>query len=154
MAPGQERLTDQRTEEGPQDRARRLADFEGRWRMTRHIVQADGPEARLEGVATWRAVSEGLLCEEAGRLQIGDQPAVEARRSYLWREDLTVWFDDGRFFHQVPLWGGETGHWCDPDQYDGRYAFGDWPVWQVVWQVKGPRKDYRMRTEYRRAAGG
>lgn len=154
MAEDGKRLTGQMTDEAPVGRARRLADFEGCWHMTRRIVQAEGPEARLDGVATWRAVPDGLICDEVGRLQIGAQPAVEARRSYLWREDLSVWFEDGRFFHQVPLRGGETGHWCAPDQYDGYYTFDSWPVWQVVWTVKGPRKDYVMRTDYRRAAAG
>ncbi len=131
--------------------ARVLADFEGRWQITRRIVQADGPEARLEGVAEFRTVPEGLIQDEVGRLRIGDQPEVEARRRYLWRDDLSVWFEDGRFFHHVPPAGGDTGHWCAPDQYDGRYDFSGWPVWRCIWEVRGPRKDYRMETEYRRA---
>ena len=75
---------------------------------------------------------------------------MQAERRYLWREDLTVWFEDGRFFHQVPAEGGETGHWCDPDQYDVTYHFNDWPDFQVVWRVKGPAKDYRMVSHYTR----
>ncbi|MRU14223.1 trigger factor [Roseovarius sp. A21] len=127
-----------------------LADFEGEWRLERRIVQADGVEARLQGVAVFRAVPEGLAYEEIGTLRVPGQPEMEARRAYLWGPDLSVWFDDGRFFHRVPAEGGETGHWCDPDQYDGRYEFEEWPVWRVTWDVRGPRKDYRMESEYRR----
>jgi len=130
--------------------ARTLADFEGRWQMKRRIVQADGTVARLQGVADWQPVSDGLVCEERGLLQVMDQPPLEAQRRYLWREDLSVLFDDGRYFHQVPAYGGTCDHWCDPDQYDGRYEFGLWPVWRCIWQVRGPRKDYVMMTEYRR----
>jgi len=144
MAPGWDALT------GCDDDmpARVLADFEGRWRMARRIVQADGGRAELTGEAVWRRVDEGLLCEEAGRLCVEGQPPLEARRCYLWRDDLTVWFDDGRFFHSVPVRGGACAHWCDPDQYDGQYDFSRWPEWRCIWQVRGPRKDYRMVTGY------
>jgi hypothetical protein len=73
-----------------------------------------------------------------------------AERRYLWSADLSVWFEDGRFFHNVPPHGGPTAHWCDPDQYDGQYDFADWPAFRVTWRVRGPRKDYRMETLYRR----
>ena len=131
--------------------ARVLADFEGGWQLSREIVQSDGGRARFAGEAMWRPDPEGLRYEERGLLQIPGQPAMQAERRYLWRDDLTVWFDDGRFFHQVPPEGGETGHWCDPDQYDVAYEFGRWPEFTVRWQVRGPRKDYEMRSLYRRA---
>jgi len=127
-----------------------LADFEGKWWLSRRIVQGDGTKARLQGVAMFRAVPEGLAYEEIGTLRMPGQPEMEARRAYFWGLDLTVWFEDGRYFHQVPEDGGETAHWCDPDQYDGHYDFEDWPVWRVTWDVRGPRKNYRMESEYRR----
>ena len=127
-----------------------LADFEGEWRLERRIVHDDGTRARLQGMALFRRVPEGLAYEEVGRLMVPGQPEMEARRAYLWQPDLTVWFEDGRFFHRVPGEGGETGHWCDPDQYDGCYGFDEWPVWRVTWNVRGPRKAYRMESEYRR----
>ena len=127
-----------------------LADFEGKWQLSRRIVQADGVEARFEGEAVFRPCDAGLSYEEVGRMILPGQPEMEARRAYLWKPDLTVWFEDGRYFHQVPGEGGETGHWCDPDQYDGCYDFAGWPIWRVCWDVRGPRKDYRMESEYRR----
>jgi len=44
--------------------------------------------------------------------------------------------------------GGACAHWCDPDQYDGQYDFSRWPEWRCIWQVRGPRKDYRMTSLY------
>lgn len=130
--------------------ARVLADFEGDWRLLREIVQADGGRASFAGVAVWRPDAQGLCYEERGLLQIPGQPAMQAERRYLWREDLSVWFDDGRFFHKVPPEGGATGHWCDPDQYDVSYDFSEWPRFSQRWRVRGPRKDYEMLSQYRR----
>ena len=131
-------------------RPRILADFEGRWRITRKIEHAAAPPAVFEGEANWSPDGADLLYAEAGLLQVGSHPAVRAERKYLWKPDLTVWFDDGRFFHQVPAAGGHSGHWCDPDQYDVTYSFDSWPEFRVDWQVRGPRKSYVMRSHYRR----
>lgn len=130
---------------------RQLEDFEGRWHMARTITHAKGPPGRFTGVATWARAGGAMRYEEEGALKIGDHPPIQAERRYLWRDDLTVWFEDGRFFHQVPADGGDTAHWCDPDQYDGFYDFTDWPRFRVRWRVKGPSKEYDMVTEYTRA---
>lgn len=122
-----------------------LSDFTGRWALSRRIVPVTGAEARFEGVAEWRL--EGAY-EERGVLSVQGQPPMQAERRYRWDADLSVYFEDGRFFHKVPPLGGETGHWCDPDQYDVVYDFGTWPRWQVSWQVLGPRKNYEMISDY------
>ncbi|SLN36515.1 hypothetical protein PEL8287_01732 [Roseovarius litorisediminis] len=129
---------------------RKLADFAGNWRLERKISQADGTRAVFLGQADWQPKDDGLLCVEIGVLTLPGQAQMQAERRYFWSEDLSVYFDDGRFFHKVPALGGETGHWCDPDQYDGCYDFGDWPVFRVTWRVKGPKKDYKMISAYER----
>ncbi|MEM9637919.1 MAG: DUF6314 family protein [Pseudomonadota bacterium] len=131
-------------------RPRILADFEGSWRLERHIAHADGTEARFDGVAVWSADSRGLAYHESGSLRITDAPAMQAERRYLWTADLDVYFEDGRFFHRVPDAGGEADHWCDPDRYVVRYDFSSWPAFTAVWQVSGPKKCYRLRSHYRR----
>ena len=78
------------------------------------------------------------------------QGRFRAERRYLWGPDLTVCFEDGRFFHQVPPEGGQAAHWCDPDQYEVSYDFRAWPDWQTRWRVVGPRKDYAMVSWYRK----
>lgn len=132
---------------------RRLADFLGRWGVVREILHDDGTRGRFEGTAAWTEEGAGALYVESGRLSLGGQGAFTAERRYRWGADLSVFFEDGRFFHQVPAAGGAVGHWCPPDQYDGHYDFGAWPRWQVTWQVRGPRKSYASTTTYTPAEG-
>jgi hypothetical protein len=127
-----------------------LQDFLGQWRVVRRIMPATGPDARFEGRAVWHPDAEGALYREDGHLLMPGQPPMQARREYRWAADLSVYFPDGRFFHQVPSEGGETVHWCDPDTYHVRYDFSDWPVFCAIWTVSGPRKDYRSETTYAR----
>lgn len=129
---------------------RALTDFIGTWSITRRIVLAGMPDAHFSGSGTWTADKAGAMYHEAGKLQIAGQPAMHSERKYRWAHDLSVYFDDGRFFHHVPSEGGDTEHWCDPDQYHVRYHFEDWPVWRVEWQVQGPKKDYTMTSDYKR----
>ena len=128
--------------------SRVLQDFEGVWTVSREIEHADGTRAVFEGHATFVPDAGGLAYEETGTLQMAGRPSLSATQRYRWDADLNVSFEDGRFFHTVPPEGGETAHWCDPDQYDGHYAFEDWPRFTVRWRVRGPRKDYSMETRY------
>jgi len=129
---------------------RELSDFEGRWRLSRVIRPAQGPEARFEGMAVWRPARGGMAYEERGTLHLEGQREMQAERRYFWDRSLDVYFDDGRFFHRVPASGGTAHHWCDPDQYDVTYDFSGWPAFEAVWCVKGPRKDYEMISRYTR----
>lgn len=128
-----------------------LDDFAGAWTLERTIQHADGTGACFTGCAVWRPDPNGLAYHETGEMVLAEGARFMAERRYLWSADLSVWFEDGRFFHNVPPHGGPTAHWCDPDQYDGHYVFADWPAFRVTWRVRGPRKDYRMETLYRRA---
>tara|TARA_R110000851_G_scaffold27584_1_gene77446 strand:+ start:813 stop:1253 length:441 start_codon:yes stop_codon:yes gene_type:complete len=128
-----------------------LDDFAGVWALERTIQHEDGTGARFTGHAVWRPDANGLAYHETGEMVLAEGVRFMAERRYLWSADLSVWFEDGRFFHNVPPHGGPTAHWCDPDQYDGHYDFADWPNFRITWRVRGPRKDYRMETLYRRA---
>jgi len=134
------------------NRPRVLADFMGVWALSRRITHATGTEAGFEGTAVWQPGPEGALYRETGVLVTGAQQ-FQAERAYLWSTDLTVCFDDGRYFHKVPPLGGTAAHWCDPDQYNVTYDFDPWPDWQATWHVRGPRKDYTMVSRYRRQEG-
>lgn len=131
-----------------------LEDFAGRWHVTKRIVAAGAgagqPEARFEGHAEWSLCESGLAYAERGRLWIAESAPMEAERHYLWQPGLRVYFEDGRFFHTVPSMGGRAHHVCPPDDYVVDYTFHDWPVFQAVWHVRGPRKDYTMTTRYTR----
>jgi len=128
-----------------------LADFEGAWHLDRQIHHDDGTTAQFQGTASWVPEGDALLYHERGQLQIAGQVPLTSEQRYRWYPDLRVTFDDGRAFHTVPATGGETAHWCDPDQYDVTYDFTNWPAFRVTWNVKGPRKSYRMISAYTRA---
>ena len=127
-----------------------LADFVGDWQIDRHIAPDGGPRARFEGQATWRWEQEGLGYAESGQLQIAGQGQFQAERRYQWRAPLDVYFEDGRFFHHVRCDGQESQHLCGADDYRVTYDFAQWPQFEAVWQVRGPRKAYRMVTRFQR----
>ncbi|SMX28876.1 hypothetical protein TRP8649_03003 [Pelagimonas phthalicica] len=127
---------------------RDLTDFLGTWGLQRDIQHQGGGSAAFVGQAEWIAQDDGALYIERGELQIPGQGAFQSERQYRWGADLRVYFSDGRYFHRVPSEGGESAHWCDPDQYDASYDFENWPQWSCRWQVKGPRKDYVMISRY------
>ena len=126
-------------------RDRCLSDFEGRWRLEKDIRQQHGGSASFEGEAVW---DTGGRYSEQGQLTLEDGTRIRAERRYVWQVPLAVFFEDGRFFHDVPPCGGEAHHDCPPDQYRVAYDFGDWPRWQAVWRVTGPRKAYEMICRY------
>jgi hypothetical protein len=127
-----------------------LTDFEGDWALERRISNRDGASGQFIGQARWQPHGAGLQYIETGQLRLQGHAAMQAERRYWWDADLSVYFEDGRFFHRVPACGGDTAHWCDPDQYRGTYGFADWPVFEVTWRVSGPRKAYHMISLYRR----
>jgi hypothetical protein len=133
-----------------------LSDFLGDWRFERLILDGAGVETgRVSGTALLTGTALEAVFDEVGTLHLPGQSPMTATRRYLWRAmagGIDVRFDDGRAFHTIILGGqsSKAAHWCDPDQYDVAYDFSGWPLWSSVWQVKGPRKDYTMRTHYRR----
>ena len=115
------------------------------------MIRSEGaPDVRFEGTAHWQPDRENMAYREEGSLLMPGQMAIFAERSYVWTPELAVYFDDGRFFHNVPATGGDTDHWCDPDTYKGSYDFAKWPEFSVTWRVSGPRKDYTSVTIYHR----
>ena len=70
--------------------------------MSRDITHVDGTGGRFNGTATFMPEAGGLSYVEEGRLRLGQGQALSATQRYRWDADLRVYFDDGRFFHQVP----------------------------------------------------
>ncbi len=131
---------------------RRLADFAGGWLLERQIEDRRAGESGVfEGHATLTETPDGWVWSEHGQLGMAGREPVTATRRYLWAEpkpgQIEISFEDGRPFHKL---GVTARHDCAPDTYDVTYDFTDWPVWQAVWRVTGPRKDYRMTTLHRR----
>ncbi|MBI1217366.1 MAG: trigger factor [Rhodobacteraceae bacterium] len=134
-----------------------LIDFAGRWVLERRIDdRLAGAVGRFEGVAELTPDGAGLAYVERGLLTLGTGAPMAAERRYVWAAGeagrIAVAFADGRAFHSFDPGAGtaEATHWCDPDDYRVSYDFSGWPLWRAVWQVRGPRKDYRMESVYRR----
>ena len=134
---------------------RRAADFEGEWVIARDIEdRLGGVPGRFDGVARFTVEPWGLAYAEGGELRLGGGAALRATRRYRWilgGEGVDVFYSDGRYFHAFHWEAAEAEHLCGDDLYRVRYGFGDWPEWVAEWDVRGPRKDYRMRSTYRRA---
>ncbi len=136
-----------------------LAAFAGRWVLTRVITDTKGgAEGRLSGVAVFTPEQDGrLLYEESGTLNYANHSPMAATRRYIWQAvegGIEVLFEDGKPFHVIEKGRSmpDANHHCDPDLYHVSYDFSRWPDWSSSWRVVGPRKDYRMVSEFSRAA--
>lgn len=135
---------------------RSISDFIGVFDIIRVIDDRKSmSQTRFEGQATVSATPHGAEFHEAGVLVLNGQ-RFTAERRYIWHEDaarICVSFQDGRTFHDFdPTKGGQaTEHLCGEDMYRGGYDFSDWPRWRLVWDVTGPRKDYRSVTQFQPA---
>ena len=135
--------------------ARAITDFAGLWHIVRHIDdRITGQTGAFVGTARFNGDGLELHYFEEGQLTLGSSQMAATRR-YTWRangQGIDVFFEDGRFFHRIEPNGQAptASHFCDPDQYDVGYAFDRWPEWSSEWRVKGPRKDYTMKSVYRR----
>ncbi len=134
------------------------ADFAGLWQLRRQIMDhRAGQQGALQGQVQFGAEAKAsiLRYDEVGQLQIADSPKLEARRTYFWHFEaaqVRVTFADGGAFHSFAPRGQAAGtdHPCGDDYYQVQYDFTHWPRWQSVWNVRGPRKDYRMVSDYQR----
>lgn len=133
---------------------RSAADFEGEWRVARDIEdRLGGVPGRFEGIARFMAEPWGLAYAEEGELRLGGGASLRATRAYRWilgAQGVEVFFSDGRYFHGFRWDSAGAEHLCGDDLYRVQYGFQRWPDWTADWDVRGPRKDYRMRSTYRR----
>ncbi|MGB0507991.1 MAG: DUF6314 family protein [Pikeienuella sp.] len=132
--------------------------FRGRWKMTRKIEDRRGPDAVFTGVAEFTPLSDAVLAyREVGELSLGDS-VMTAERQYVWKfgqnGEISVDFSDGRYFHSFNPEQNLTQarHLCVDDIYDVQFEFdrenNGVDVWQCIWRVAGPRKDYVSHTEF------
>ena len=136
-----------------------LPDFAGEWKVERqisdHLAASSG---RFSGSCEFAArdgEADVLYYSEKGTIEFESGEPLEASRNYIYRAGATknevdVLFSDGRPFHTIKLrqtMPSDT-HFCEPDAYDVTYDFRYWPKWSSLWTVRGPRKNYKMKTEY------
>ncbi|MEM7177386.1 MAG: DUF6314 family protein [Pseudomonadota bacterium] len=130
-----------------------LSFFQGRWQMVRIIENvAEGVIGEFWGECRFTPDGAGLSCAEAGVLRFRGVD-YHAERGSLWRFPesgrVEVQYDDGRPFHDFVDDLPRAEHLCGEDHYSVSYEFGI-NEWTSIWDVKGPAKDYRMTTRYRR----
>lgn len=150
-----------------------LQAFAGAWQITRRIEDQYASQVITgsgQGVfAPDPEVPGGMIYDESLQMQFpngnpGQAPgqvpgqarskaAMQATRRYLWHpqpEGAQVLFSDGRPFHTVSFADKtpQDRHYCDPDIYDVTYDFRVWPCWSAVWTVQGPKKRYRMESQF------
>ncbi len=162
MAPGGDMSSETIPGAGPDPAAALLAALEGRWHLSREIDDRHaGTGSRFEGTAAFERAPGGLVYTETGELRLAGQPPLRAERSYLWQAcdgRVVIRFGDGRPFHDFDPRAAAPAarHECPPDLYRVVYDFARWPGWRVVWEVRGPRKDYAMVSRYapERRGGG
>lgn len=127
--------------------------FIGEWHMVRIIEDVrEGVIGEVWGEATFTPDGAGLTCVENGVLRFQGADHHMGRVS-LWRFGrdgrIEVQYEDGRPFHDfltdepiALMFDGES-------QYRIEYEF-EVDTWLSIWEMSGPRDDYRMTTRYRR----
>jgi hypothetical protein len=127
----------------------------GRWDVERTMSEG-GDEGGFAGVAEFSRAADAdrLTWDEHGRMRWRGNDLEARRRLELVREGAAweVRFDDGRPFHPLDLSTGVCSavHPCGEDHYEGEYRVVDDDAFEVAWRVRGPRKDQRILSRYRR----
>ena len=133
----------------------------GRWQIERRVDNG----AALTGIAIFKPAANNQLsyCEE-GRLRLPNGDQFDSERKYVYsklRGGFAVFFNETplRLFHELHFQADERGafrghaaHLCNNDLYNSEYAFLLDGSFVVRHQVIGPKKSYRMITQYRRLA--
>ncbi|MEM6277313.1 MAG: DUF6314 family protein [Pseudomonadota bacterium] len=122
-------------------------DFRRVWLLKREIVHENEAPGMFEGLAR---ITRRWTYLEWGNLEVRGRDYTAGRR-YWWKPmdgGFDIRFEDGKPFHELHFDAPSARHFCDPDTYDVRYDFSDWPKWRSTWDVSGPRKSYRMSSLY------
>jgi len=127
------------------------------------------PSGRVDGVASFTNLLDpsDILYKEEGTFTTSDFVAIKVSRSYIWRfsddRSLEIYFIaqfenppkiDYLFLPLVfdDSLVAEAVHPCCDDLYEAKYDFAGLQQgeWTVEYLVKGPEKDYTLRTCYSR----
>ena len=133
----------------------------GDWSLEREIPG----RGRMKGRARFTLLdAETALYEESGELCLEGGQTLHSRQSYVYekREDgFAVRFADTREIFHV-MWFlasgddlvAEARHVCVNDLYLSGYTVRADGSFEVRHQVRGPQKDYVIRTLYQRSKAG
>lgn len=124
----------------------------GAWRLERTIEDRyAGRTLTLAGTTELTLLADGRVrWHDQGTLHLPDGDVEATRTSLVERRDggWFVLFEDGRDFHPWAP-GTPVEHPCGRDLYRGTVQVGSGAdgaaaAWHVVWEVRGPAKDYTM----------
>lgn len=118
------------------------------WHVQKRIVEV-GATHHFDGQLNFVPRGNGYMACETGQIRLATGAILQSQQTYLWNRHengVAIKFSDGRAFHIMDLRETipQADHWCEPDMYQVRYDFTNWPNWQCHWHVKGPRKAYEM----------
>ena len=133
----------------------------GEWSLEREIPG----RGRMKGYARFtRLDAETALYTESGELCLEGGQTLRSRQSYVYekRDDgFAVRFADTReLFHVVRFAASgddlvcEASHLCMNDLYLSAYTVHSDGNFEVRHEVRGPQKDYVIRTLYQRSQAG
>jgi Family of unknown function (DUF6314) len=135
----------------------------GDWTLVREIPGY----ATATGVARVFPIdAQTARYEEVVRISLMQGETLNGTQCYLYRRhpqapaEMRILFCRTAELFQALAFQQRGGAWqasarfvCGADQYDSEYALGpEW--WEIRHTVRGPRKDYRIETVYRRAGDG
>jgi hypothetical protein len=128
----------------------------GKWNFGRQM----SGQGCMSGSASFvQTAPGGLSYQESGLHQLAQGETVGFYQQYFYRhegEDLIVRFADNRPFHALEFYRAsgvlhaDAHHLCGADTYKGRYIFHDSDRFSLIWDVRGPKKNYIIETEYKR----
>jgi len=130
----------------------------GRWNFAREI----SGHGSMKGTAVFELVSEGRAeYFELGELALKNGERLRAERRYVYEVmdgGFKVHFHEtGEIFERALFvelksggWKASANHLCDKDVYESEYFFPMDGTFAVRHAVRGPKKDYLIRTMYRR----
>jgi hypothetical protein len=130
----------------------------GRWSFEREIPG----QGSMKGTAVFELVSEGRAeYFEFGELALKNGERLRAERRYVYEVmhgGFKVHFHEtGEIFERAVFveqksggWKASANHRCEKDFYESEYCFPIDGTFIVRHAVRGPKKDYLIRTIYRR----
>lgn len=145
--------------------------FQGHWAFDRVVLNThENTEEKASGEAVFTAAGipdqDRLKYIENGFLQLSShQKKIKFSRRYLYQRienAIEVYFDDGidkgLLFQKLTLDSNSalfkgSEHLCRLDKYNSTYLFLSENEFQTTYTVVGPKKNYTIVTDYRRAKG-
>ena len=133
-------------------------DIVGKWDINRSIRDIiNKKEFKLSGSGIFTNKNNIFHYKETGLL-ISDKFESKAHQEYTWIIKPNGWiinFSDGNHFHDLELENTEQEvyHECGNDIYKGMFLLNLPRNFEVMWEVSGPRKNYKSHTYYNKEIG-